>query len=71
MGMAPATLALDPTDEFLTLPGVTDGSADFHDEMLQVDVASARLLPWVQEGRDLLVLADYSGDTAGCARDRC
>ena len=36
MGMAPATLALDPTDEFLTLPGVTDGSADFHDDFLRV-----------------------------------
>lgn len=69
MGMAPATLALDPTDEFLTLPGVTDGSADFHDEMLHVDRASARVLPWAEAGRDLLVLANYSGKAAGlCPR---
>ncbi len=31
MGMAPVTLALDPTDEILNLPGVSDDSADFHD----------------------------------------
>ena len=69
MGMAPATLALDPTDEFLTLPGVTDGSADFHDDFLRVDPDSARRVPWAEEGRDLLVLATYSGETAGlCPR---
>lgn len=69
MGMAPATLALDPTDEFLDLPGVTDSTADFHDDLLRVDEASARRLPWSQEGRDLLLLAAYEGDTAAlCPR---
>ena len=29
MGMAPAQLALDPTDEILELPGVTDDSGNF------------------------------------------
>ncbi|RNI18413.1 glutamine synthetase family protein [Flexivirga caeni] len=64
MGMAPATLALDPTDEFLTLPGVTDASADFHDDFLKVDPDSARRVPWAEDGRDLLLLATYSGEAA-------
>ena len=64
MGMAPVTLALDPTDEVLDMPGVTDGSADFHDDPLRVDSGSARTLPWSREGRDLLVLANYAGESA-------
>lgn len=64
MGMAPATLALDPTDEFLELPGVTDSTADFHDDVLRVDPSSGRRLPWSAPGRDLLLLASYEGDTA-------
>ena len=69
MGMAPATLALDATDEFLDLPGVTDDTADFHDDLLRVDPDSARRMPFAQEGRDLLVLATYEGETAGlCPR---
>jgi glutamine synthetase len=69
MGMAPVTLALDPTDEVLDLPGVTDGTADFHDDPLRVDPASARTLPWSREGRDLLVLANYAGESAAlCPR---
>jgi glutamine synthetase len=69
MGMAPVTLALDPTDEVLELPGVTDGAADFHDDPLRVDPGSARTLPWSREGRDLLVLANYAGESAAlCPR---
>ena len=34
MGMAPVTFALDPTDEILDMPGVTDEAADFHDSPL-------------------------------------
>jgi glutamine synthetase len=69
MGMAPVTLALDPTDEVLDLPGVTDGAADFHDDPLRVDPGSARTLPWSREGRDLLVLANYAGESAAlCPR---
>ncbi|HEY7274246.1 MAG TPA: glutamine synthetase family protein [Actinoplanes sp.] len=69
MGMAPATLALDPTDEILDLPGVTDAAGDFHDDVLRVDPASARHVPWSQEGRNLLILASYDGETAGlCPR---
>ena len=45
MGMAPAQLALDPTDAMLTIPGVNDDKGDFHDDPLQVDPASARRLP--------------------------
>lgn len=69
MGMAAATFALDPTDEFLDLPGVTDDDGDFHDDRLVVDPGSARRLPWSPEGRDLLVLASFSGEAAGlCPR---
>jgi glutamine synthetase len=70
MGMAPAQLALDPTDELLLMPGVTDGAAaDFHDEILQVDQSSARKLPWSKPGYDLLVLSQFTGKTAAiCPR---
>ncbi len=65
MGMAPAQLALDPTDELLVMPGVTDGAAaDFHDETLVVDATSARKLPWSKPGFDLLVLSQFRGDTS-------
>lgn len=70
MGMAPAQLALDPTDEALEMPGVTDGAAaDFHDETLVVDPSSIRRLPWSKPGYDLLVLSQFSGATAAlCPR---
>lgn len=69
MGMAPVTLALDPTDVILDLPGVTDESADFHDTPLIVDQNSARRIPWEAPGHDLLFLSQYSGDGAGlCPR---
>ena len=69
MGMAPVTFALDPTDEFLEIPGVTDENADFHDSPLIVDPASVRSIPWERDGDDLLVLSNYTGETAGmCPR---
>jgi len=69
MGMAPAQLALDPTDEMLEMPGVTDGSGDFHDDPLIVDPSSARRIPWAKPGHDLLLLTNYSGETAAiCPR---
>ncbi|MCU0902954.1 MAG: glutamine synthetase family protein [Tabrizicola sp.] len=61
MGMAPAQLALDPTDVLLPLPGVTDDSGDFHDDPLRLDPASARRLPWSKPGHDLLVLSNFTG----------
>ncbi len=64
MGMAPAQLALDPTDAMLTIPGVNDDKGDFHDDPLQVDPASARRLPWSKPGYDLLVLSNYTGAAA-------
>lgn len=63
MGMAPAQLALDPTDEILNLPGVTDESADFHDGQLEIDTKSARSLPWSTEGHDLLLLSQFADET--------
>jgi len=71
MGMAPVTLALDPTDVILNLPGVTDEAADFHDTPLIVDQNSARRIPWEAPGHDLLFLSQYSAgsDAAGmCPR---
>lgn len=64
MGMAPVTLALDPTDVVQVIPGVSDDSSDFHDDPLVVDPSSVRHLPWSKSGHDLLVLANYSGHTA-------
>ncbi|MDQ2065261.1 glutamine synthetase family protein [Xinfangfangia sp. CPCC 101601] len=64
MGMAPAQLALDPTDAMLTIPGVNDDSGDFHDDPLELDPTSVRQLPWSKPGHDLLVLSNYTGSSA-------
>jgi glutamine synthetase len=69
MGMSPVTLALDPTDQILSLPGVTDEAADFHDDMLAVDPVTARRIPWAKPGDDLIFLANYAGPSAAlCPR---
>lgn len=69
MGMAAPQLALDPTDEPLDMPGVTDDMADFSDDMLTVDETTARRLPWSKPGHDLFVLSHYKGNTAAiCPR---
>ena len=69
MGMAPVTFALDPTDEILDMPGVTDEAADFHDSPLVVDKNTVRSIPWEKPGDDLLVLSNYEDETAGlCPR---
>jgi len=64
MGMAPAQLALDPTDVHLNLPGVNDDSGDFHDDMLELDPTTLRRLPWSKPGHDLLVLSHFTGASA-------
>ena len=64
MPMAPAQLSLDPTDEFVVLPGITDETGDFHDGRLAVDPSSARTLPWSKPGHDLLVLANFDDENA-------
>jgi glutamine synthetase len=64
MGMSPVTLALDPTDVVLAIPGVSDGTSDFHDDPLILDASTVRRLPWSKPGHDLLVLSNYSGGTA-------
>jgi glutamine synthetase len=69
MGMAPAQLALDPTDAILPLPGVTDDSGSFNDSMLQVDQDSCCSIPFEAPGHDLLFLAQFSGEYAAlCPR---
>jgi glutamine synthetase len=64
MGMAPAQLALDPTDVHLNLPGVNDDAGDFHDDPLVIDPGSVRRLPWSKPGHDLLVLSNFTGASA-------
>ena len=69
MGMSPAQLALDPTDVFLSMPGVTDGTGDFHDSALTVDPTSRRSIPWDVPSDQGLYLAEFSGDAqAFCPR---
>jgi len=69
MGMAPAQLALDPTDVILEMPGVTDDSADFHDSPLKVDQSSHRQMPWESPSDSTLYLAEFTGDAANfCPR---
>ena len=69
MGMAPAQLALDPTDVMLAMPGVNDDAGDFHDDPLMLDPSSVRHLPWSKPGHDLLVLTQFSGASAAlCPR---
>ena len=63
MGMAPAQLALDPTDVHLNLPGVNDDAGDFHDDPLILDPSSVRRLPWSKPGHDLLVLSNFTGQS--------
>lgn len=64
MGMAPAQLSLDPTDVLQTIPGVNDETGDFHDDPLQIDPATVRRLPWSKPGHDLLVLSNFTGESA-------
>ncbi len=69
MGMAPAQLALDPTDIMLNMPGVNDSTGDFHDDPLVLDATSVRRMPWSKPGYDMLVLSNYTGASAAmCPR---
>lgn len=69
MGMSPVTMALDPQDVIQPLPGVSDAGADFHDGKLELDLNTARAIPWHGEGKRLLVLADFAGvEAAWCPR---
>ncbi|MFN4202361.1 MAG: glutamine synthetase family protein [Tabrizicola sp.] len=64
MRMAPAQLALYPTDVHLNMPGVNDDSGDFHDDPSVIDPASVRRMPWARPGHDLLVLSNFTGQSA-------
>ena len=69
VGMSPAQLALDPTDVFLDLPGITDETADFHDSVLAVDHDSRVTMPFERPQDSTLYLAQFTGDAAGlCPR---
>lgn len=69
MGMSPVQLALDPTDEILAMPGVTDDAGDFHDSIIRIDPDSRRYIPWEAERDRALYLAEFTGDAqAFCPR---
>ena len=68
-GASPAFLALDTTDAILGVPGVTDDEADFHDSVLEVDPDSGRAVPWEAPHRNLIYLANFTGETSAiCPR---
>lgn len=46
------------------MSGVTHENADFYNSPLNVDPASVRLVPWEKPGDDLLVLSNYTDETA-------
>lgn len=69
VGMAPVTLAFDPTDVVLPIPGVGDEDGDFHDGKMRLDLETWREIPWHGEGKRLLFLGDYQGEEAAlCPR---
>ncbi|MCP1471642.1 glutamine synthetase [Sphingobium sp. OAS761] len=69
MGMSPAQLALDPTDVFLHLPGVTDDTSDYHDSRLNVDRTSRVTVPFEAPQDSGLYFAEFTGDAqALCPR---
>jgi len=69
LGMAPAQLALDPTDEILPIPGVTDDDSDFHDSVLKVDESTRTTMPFERAEDADLYLAQFTGDAEGlCPR---
>lgn len=69
VGMAPVTLAFDPTDVVLPIPGVGDDDGDFHDGKMRLDLETWREIPWHGEGKRLLFLGDYQGEEAAlCPR---
>lgn len=69
MGMSAAQLALDPTDVFLEMPGVTDDRADYHDSRLVIDPASRITVPFEAPRDSGLYLAEFTGDAeAFCPR---
>ena len=63
-GMSPVQLALDPTDEIMDMPGVTDDSADFHDTALAIDPSSLRHIPFERDEDSPLYLAQFTGEAA-------
>lgn len=63
-GMSPVQLALDPTDDILDMPGITDDTADFHDSDLTVDPASLRHIPFERDEDSPLYLAQFTKDAA-------
>jgi glutamine synthetase len=69
MGMSPAQLALDPTDVFLHLPGVTDDTSGYQDSRLKVDRASRVTVPFEAPQDSGLYFAEFTGDAqALCPR---
>lgn len=71
VGMSPAQLALDPTDVFLDIPGITDDASEFSDSTLWVDNSSRVTMPFERAEDSALYLAEFTGDArALCPRSR-
>ena len=69
LGMAPAQLALDPTDEILPIAGVTDDDSDFHDSVLKINEHTRRTMPFERSEDADIYLAEFTGDAEGlCPR---
>lgn len=69
VGMSPAQLALDPTDVFLTIPGITDDGSEFSDSVLRVDASSRTTMPFERVEDSALYLAQFSGEASAlCPR---
>jgi glutamine synthetase len=57
-------LAFDPTDAILFAPGIADLHSSFSDKPAMLLPETARLIPWEREGRNLFLLAEFTGEGA-------
>lgn len=61
-GMPPVVLALDFDDVIMEAPEIADGSDGFADGTARLLPETCREIPWESPRRNLLFLAEYSGD---------
>ena len=68
-GMPPLVLALDFEDVIMAAPVISDGSDGYADTMTRALPETCREIPWESPRRNLLLLAEYAGETeAICPR---
>ncbi|MFC7050001.1 glutamine synthetase family protein [Emcibacter nanhaiensis] len=56
------SLVLDPTDAILFAPNLADPDSGFSDRPARLVSQTACLLPWEREGRNLFILAEFTGE---------